>query len=238
MSRITYSDAIANRILDALAHGRTLKDICREPGMPNKSRVFAWVEANRHGFGDRYNNVRHVRGRGSCYSRALAERICAGLRAGRTLLDVCDDDGMPSVRVVRQWVTDDRDGFRARYWQARGVGYMAIADEIIEIADKPAGESVARSRLRITARRWTLSKMLPRAFGARPGVDTAPEADASLRMVIALINCDPDLSSPNVDGRLASGVECLAQDPAAPIWPAHTCRNTCIGPEIDCNLVP
>lgn len=180
--RITYSDAIAGRILDALARGHTLKDICRAPGMPNKSRVFDWVTCNRYGFGDRYRKVRHVRGRGSCYSRALAVRICAELSAGRSLLDICGDEGMPSVRVVRQWVMDNRDGFRARYWQARGIGYLALADEIIGIADNPAAESVARSRLRITARCWMLSKMLPRAFGSEA------ESETELRAVIALIN--------------------------------------------------
>jgi len=207
MPRITYTDAIARRILDELARGRTLKEICRASGMPNKSSVFAWVERNLDGFGDRYREVRHVPGTLSRYTRPLAERICDELRAGRTLKEICGEDGMPSDRVVRQWMRTDRDGFRARYWQARGIGYLALADEIIDIADNTTNdfmarrehqgpgeagrrdrESVERSRLRITARCWLLSKMLPRTLGSRLSVEAAQQAGASLREVLKIID--------------------------------------------------
>jgi hypothetical protein len=190
---------VAQRILDELARGRTLKAICRDAGMPNKSNVFAWAKRNRHGFGDRYRAVAHVRGRGACYTPALAERICDGLRAGRALADICEADGMPSDRVVRQWIACDHDGFRVRHRQARDVGYLALADEIVDIADRAAAqwlaqrarpacerhgvESLARVRLRIAARCALLARILPRVFARRRGVAPAPHDHAALQLI-------------------------------------------------------
>jgi len=203
--RITYSDAVARRILDQLARGRTLQQICSAADMPNICTVFAWVRGNRDGFADRYRKVRHPRGQASRYTRALADRVCDGLRTGRTLRDICAARGMPSVGMVRHWMATDRDGFRARCWQARAVGYLAIADEIIDIADNTVGdgvapegeataprrrhaESVEQARLRITARCWLLSRMLPRAFGAGLSVEAMQDAGPSLREVLAIID--------------------------------------------------
>jgi hypothetical protein len=40
------------------------------------------------------------RGRPTAYSSEIAERILDGLAHGRTLLDICDDEGMPTSRTV------------------------------------------------------------------------------------------------------------------------------------------
>jgi hypothetical protein len=58
----------------------------------------------------------------SLYSAAIAERIFAGLSSGRTLAAICGDPGMPATRTVWQWLQDDREGFAARYRQARRIG--------------------------------------------------------------------------------------------------------------------
>jgi hypothetical protein len=137
------------------------------------------------------------RGRPSAYNTEIAERILDGLSAGRTLLDICDDDGMPSSRTVHSWVSEDRGGFAARYHRNREIGCHTLADEILAIADDSrndwvlrrteAGhpdapleivfdhEHVRRCRLRIDARRWLLSKILPRTYGDRP--DPPPPAE-------------------------------------------------------------
>ena len=58
-------------------------------------------------------------GRPPVYSPALAERILIELGNGRTLNQVCADDGVPCETTVRKWIDDDVDGFAARYRRAR-----------------------------------------------------------------------------------------------------------------------
>jgi hypothetical protein len=91
---------------------------------------------------------------------------------------------MPAESTVRGWALDDREGFSAQYTRARELGYLAMADELLEVADdgkndwmerrgdgdeNPSwvlnGEHVQRSRLRVDTRKWMLSKALPKIFG-------------------------------------------------------------------------
>ena len=126
------------------------------------------------------------RGRPSIYSQELADRICAALAEGRTLRDVCRDEGMPTEATVRNWalVEDEekRPGFFSQYARAREIGYHAMADETLEISDDGTNdwmkrtqgedtidvvnnEAIARSRLRVDTRKWLLSKALPKIYG-------------------------------------------------------------------------
>ena len=54
------------------------------------------------------------------YSREVADHICEQLRLGRPLVDICRDPGMPRDSAVRLWAAQDRDGFSARFHEARG----------------------------------------------------------------------------------------------------------------------
>lgn len=58
----------------------------------------------------------------SLYTRELAERILGEVEDGRSLHDVCGDDGIPAYSTVQGWVSRDRDGFAARYARAREIG--------------------------------------------------------------------------------------------------------------------
>jgi len=127
------------------------------------------------------------RGRPSRYSKAIAAKICAELETGRTLRDVCRDDGMPAQATVHLW-RQSQEGFAEQYAQARETGYLLMADEIVEIADDGSndwmenkhgeevldGEHVQRSKLRVDTRKWLLSKALPKIFGDKLAL-TDPE---------------------------------------------------------------
>lgn len=118
-------------------------------------------------------------GRASLYSKALADRICKRLAAGESLRSICRDDKMPSESTVRRWALEDMRGFSAQYAQARDLGLDTIADEILDIADDGLNDTykdedgnkrtdhdvIARSRLRVDARKWYLSKMAPKRYG-------------------------------------------------------------------------
>ena len=78
------------------------------------------------------------------------------------------------------WLQRHAD-FMQQYARAREIQAELLAEEIIEIADDSAGdviiddegreqtnhERVARSRLRVDARKWYASKLAPKRYGDR-----------------------------------------------------------------------
>jgi terminase small subunit-like protein len=86
------------------------------------------------------------------YTAQLAERILRELLTGRSLRDVCQDDGIPSERTVRTWATEDREGFAAYYRQARKIGERAIADRRNKIFDWILGQLRSGRTLRSICR--------------------------------------------------------------------------------------
>jgi len=73
------------------------------------------------------------------YTSEAAERVLGALRSGRSLRAVCrDDSGVPSLNTVLKWVKDDREGFAARYAEARSIGSAPLGRPALyspEIAD-------------------------------------------------------------------------------------------------------
>jgi hypothetical protein len=123
-------------------------------------------------------------GRPTLFTPDLAQSVCIALAQGRSLRDVCEDEGMPAESTVRLWAVEDREGFSAQYAKAREIGYHMMADELLEIADNGSndwmernaeendgwqlnGEHIQRSRLRVDARKWMLSKVLPKVYGEK-----------------------------------------------------------------------
>jgi hypothetical protein len=150
------------------------------------------------------------------YSAELASNICSELAEGKTLREVCRGEGMPSEAAVRQWALEDRNGFASHYARAREIGYLSMADELLEVADDGTNdwmerknrdgstvevenhEALGRSRLRVDTRKWLLSKALPKVYGEKvhtevTGKDGGPiethelsETEAARRIAFAL----------------------------------------------------
>jgi hypothetical protein len=49
---------IGERVLDELARGRTLRAVCRDPGMPDPATVLRWVRDDEDGYARRYRLAR------------------------------------------------------------------------------------------------------------------------------------------------------------------------------------
>jgi hypothetical protein len=78
-----------------------------------------------------------------------------------------------------EWAADTSHPFSERYRKARILGYMHMAEEILEISDNSTGdfstdengnkvvchENIQRSRLKVDSRKWIVSRMLPHIFG-------------------------------------------------------------------------
>ncbi|GAA0494796.1 hypothetical protein [Tatumella punctata] len=117
-------------------------------------------------------------GRPTDYLPEVAEDICNLLMLGESLRSICKRPGMPAIRTVMNWLQRHED-FMQQYARAREIQAELLAEEIIEIADDSSGdvivdedgreqtnhERVARSRLRVDARKWYASKLAPKRYG-------------------------------------------------------------------------
>jgi hypothetical protein len=136
------------------------------------------------------------------YTEAIADEICERLSQGETLSEICRDAHMPTEAKVRLWAINDRAdlsglgaGFRARYAQARELGYERMAEEIIEISDDNYtgndglvdNGAVQQARLRSDNRKWLLAKMMPKRFGDRVTTEITGDASAPLLTRIELV---------------------------------------------------
>lgn len=121
--------------------------------------------------------------RPSLYTPDVATAICERIADGESLRSICADEGLPSLRSVIRWLGQpEHDAFRRQYAQARAAQAERMAEEILSIADEGVndwmkandpenpgyalnGEAIARSRLRVDARKWLASKLLPKVYG-------------------------------------------------------------------------
>ena len=119
-------------------------------------------------------------GRPSTYNQETAAEICQRIAEGETLRKICASEGMPVMSTIFAWLAEHEE-FSKQYAKAREVQQEQMAEEILEISDdgrndtytdengneRTNSEVVARSRLRVDARKWLLSKMAPKKYGDR-----------------------------------------------------------------------
>lgn len=111
------------------------------------------------------------------FDQAIADEICDKIASGKSLRTICGgerDDFIPGQTTVYRWLRENAD-FAKQYALARELQAETLVDEIIEIADSPNttvdkdGAPVvrdpARDRLRIDARKWFASKVVPKKYG-------------------------------------------------------------------------
>lgn len=139
-----------------------------------------------------------VRVHGGKYTDAIARRICHQLMMQKSLREICKQPDMPNMSTVIRWLSNPAmTEFREQYYYARRVAAELFVDEIFEIADDgsndwkprydkdgnlidhvPDNEAIQRSRVRIDARKWYASKLVPRIYGDK--VDVALDATGDL----------------------------------------------------------
>lgn len=118
-------------------------------------------------------------GRPSKYSKELAEAICIQIATTHLGLDdICSRNaGFPVPSTIFLWLTKHPE-FSEMYEQARVQQCHVMADQIIKVAfddtrddlDTENGlrcntEWISRSRLKVDALKWLLTKLMPRKYG-------------------------------------------------------------------------
>lgn len=149
-------------------------------------------------------------GRPSSYTVEIGDAICERIADGESLRAICLGDDMPSKSAVFRWLGTDL-AFRDQYARAKEAQAEAMADDIVDIADDGSndwmernaqdnpgwvanGEAIQRSRLRVDARKWVASKLLPKKYGdavkhEHTGPDGGPVQIA--RVALEFVRPDP-----------------------------------------------
>jgi hypothetical protein len=122
-------------------------------------------------------------GRPSTYDKDIARMMCEQLSEGIPLREICRQEGFPMWRTVYLWMAKDPD-LNTAIARARDVGYDAMAEECLDIADNARndwmerldadgvpigyqvnGDHIQRSKLRIETRLKLLAKFNPKRYG-------------------------------------------------------------------------
>ena len=131
-------------------------------------------------------------GRSSEFTQEIADKVCESIADGISLRKICLNDDMPTKTTVFRWLIANKD-FSDQYARAREAQADTMADDILDISDDGKNDTyedgdgnvrtdtdvIARSRLRVDARKWLAAKMAPKKYGDKiqqevTGRDGAP----------------------------------------------------------------
>jgi hypothetical protein len=97
------------------------------------------------------------------YDRAeIVPRLCALMEQGQSMRKAALAVGVPES-TARLWESEDAT-IAAQYTRAREIGFDAVADETLAIADNTDEDAQSR-RVRVDTRKWLLAKQAPKRYG-------------------------------------------------------------------------
>lgn len=142
-------------------------------------------------------------GRPSEFTQETADAICQRLIEGESLRTICKTEGMPAASTVFRWLSE-RKSFQEQYARAREAQADHLAEEILQIADDGENDTyevdgetrtnqdvVARSRLRVDARKWLASKMAPKKYGEKVTQEHTGEGGGPVKMTVEFVRANP-----------------------------------------------
>jgi hypothetical protein len=142
-----------------------------------------------------------------------ASRICGLLAEGISLRQIAKELHIESAGSITDWARDDAE-FAVQYARGMELRCHRLADELLELADtpclfdgRPDNALVQQLRVQIDARKWLLSKLLPRKYGDRITQAIETEDGSGPITVIQLIPIDPPRGRLEADAEVASGGE-------------------------------
>lgn len=123
----------------------------------------------------------------------IINEICDRISKGESLRSVLRSENMPSLSNFFAWIDSNKE-FQNQYARATELRADTIFEDILSISDStendvielPDGKEVVnhnvinRDRLRVDARKWMLSKMMPKKYGDALKV----EHDGSLEITV------------------------------------------------------
>lgn len=118
------------------------------------------------------------------FDQRIADEVCERMALGESLRAICTEEKYPAESTIRLWAMQDINGFAAQYTRARELQAHALAEEIITISNTPQegiettvkadgtsetkhGDMLGHRKLQVDARKWYLSKVLPKVYGEK-----------------------------------------------------------------------
>ncbi len=105
---------------------------------------------------------------------AIMDEICDRIAEGQSLRFICESNHLPTTTTIKRWLRENED-FRAQYARAREEQANHYADVIVEISDTE--KDAALARVRVDARKWVASKLLPKVYGDRQQLEMSGSID-------------------------------------------------------------
>jgi len=136
----------------------------------------------------------------------IIDTVCLNMASGMSVKHIFDNAIVSISRsLFYEWLIENKD-FSDKYARASEIRSDVLFDEIIEIADDQQGDIyidkegreqtdhnvIARSRLRVDARKWAASKLNPKKYGDKQEIDHTTKGES--------INTTP-LISLSIDGK-------------------------------------
>lgn len=184
--RTAYAHKVATvqGVCRRLEAGESLADVCRDPRMPQRSTLDAWLRANDELRGlveaAKAEAARTFPPRRAYHrwTEKLAAEVLARIEDGRGLRDVCAEPDMPGHQTVTRWL-NERPDFALAYRHARQAQADRLFDLAWRIALEATTDEVATARLKIQTLKWRVGRLAPRKYGplkAQAPEDAAGEA--------------------------------------------------------------
>ena len=98
----------------------------------------------------------------------IQEYVLAELQTGRSLRQVCKDEGMPDIKTIGRWLIADA-AFAHKYARARTAQADVLFDrmEAVEEAVSAGTMDSHAARVVLDSMRWRASKLAPKVYGDR-----------------------------------------------------------------------
>ncbi|MES3041814.1 MAG: terminase small subunit protein [Pseudomonadota bacterium] len=128
-------------------------------------------------------------------TQEIMDTICQGVSVGKSARAMCVICNI-SQPSLWKWLAED-ESFSKQYARAKEECADFIAEEILEIADDGKNDTytddkgnvctnqdvIARSRLRVDARKWYASKLAPKKYGEKTTLAGDPESPLAVLMM-------------------------------------------------------
>jgi hypothetical protein len=109
-------------------------------------------------------------GRPTAFCEQLADAICERLMDGQSLREICSAEEMPHRSTVIRWM-EAYPSFATRVAHCRDMQADLMDDLVLEVARNCTPETAAADKVKIAAYQWRASKLAPKKYGNRLGVD-------------------------------------------------------------------
>lgn len=106
-----------------------------------------------------------------------AAMIFAAMCEGKSLREVCRNNDWP-LTTVYDWLSRD---YAEQYADAQAQRADNFFEELLEIADAPCENKVEvmQANMRIETRKWVMSRMNPKKYGNKVGVEMSGKVKAT-----------------------------------------------------------